>query len=224
MWTPVFPGRRPPRSSAELSAVETSHAHGRYRFQRKVNCAVDDRELVERCLAGDRDGLRAFIEHFQDWVFALCLRQLGHRQDAEDVAQESLARAIRHLRHWDSARPLRPWILTIAVNRCKTHLSRRKSQPRVLATAIDQAAPSVRMGDFDLAEELELALQKLRDEYRTCLLLFHQQELSLQEVARVMECPEGTIKTWLHRARREVAEHLKSRGVVTEDGHELYRL
>jgi RNA polymerase sigma-70 factor (ECF subfamily) len=186
--------------------------------------AVDDRNLVERCLAGDRDGLRAFVEQFQGWVFALCFKQLGHRQDAEDVAQESLVRAIKHLRHWDGVRPLKPWILTIAVNRCRTHQSRKGTKPRTVDVEIEPSSEPTRQTGFDLAEELDLALQQLRDEYRTCFLLFHQQELSLHEVARIMECPDGTIKTWLHRARRELAEILKARGVVTEEGYELFRL
>lgn len=193
-------------------------------FQRKVNRAVDDRELVERCLAGDQDGLRTFVEQFQGWVFALCLRQLGHRQDAEDVAQETLVRAVRHMSHWDGIRPLRPWVLTIAVNRCRTHLSRRNTRARTVGVEIEPPAPQVRVGEFDLAEELQLALGQLREEYRTCFLLFHQQELSLHEVAQTMNCPEGTIKTWLHRARRELADLLRARGLVTEEGHELFRI
>lgn len=185
---------------------------------------MDDRELVERCLAGDPQGLRTFVEQFQGWVFALCLRQLGHRQDAEDVAQESLARAVRHLGQWDGIRPLKPWILTITVNRCRTHLSRRNTRAKTVDAEIEPAARDVRLGGFDLAEELQLALQQIREEYRTCFLLFHQQDLSLQEVARVMDCPDGTIKTWLHRARKELAELLKARGIVTEEGHELFRI
>lgn len=185
---------------------------------------MDDRELVERCLSGDRDGLRTFVEQFQGWVFALCYRQLGHRQDAEDVAQETLARAVRYLAQWDGIRPLKPWILTIAVNRCRTHLSHRKGRTRTINAEIEIPAPAIRLGEFDLAEELQLALQQLREEYRTCFLLFHQQELSLQEVATVMQCPDGTIKTWLHRARRELAGLLRDRGVVTEEGHELFRI
>jgi RNA polymerase sigma-70 factor, ECF subfamily len=189
-----------------------------------VNRAVDDRVLVERCLAGDEDGLRAFVEQFQGLVFAVCLRQLGQRQDAEDVAQETLVRAVRHLNHWDGVRPLKPWVLTIAINRCRTHQSRQNTRIRTVKSVIESAAPSARVGGFDLAEELQRALEQLRDEYRTTFVLFHQQELSIQEVARIMECPEGTIKTWLHRARRELADLLRQRGFVTEEGHELYRI
>ena len=99
-----------------------------------------------------------------------------------------------------------------------------RNQALLLSYEIDGPAAAQRIGEFDLAEELQLALQQLREEYRTCFLLFHQQELSLHEVARMMNCPDGTIKTWLHRARRELAELLKGRGVVTEGGHELFRI
>lgn len=185
---------------------------------------MDDRGLVTRCLAGDRGGLLEFVEQFQGLVFAICVCQLRHRQDAEDVAQETLVRAVRYLKHWDGVRPLKPWVLAIAVNRCRTHQSKLKTRTRTVESVIEPAAPAARLSGFDLAEELQLAISQLRDDYRTCFLLFHQQDLSIQEVARIMEVPEGTIKTWLHRARRELAELLRGRGVVTEDGHELFRI
>ena len=185
---------------------------------------MDDRELAERCLSGDQTAIRAFVEHFQGLVFAICLRRLRNREDAEDVAQQTMVRAIRHLRHWDKKRPLKPWLLMIAVNRCRTRLSQRNHQTRTFDPVIDSPAGQIRLGAQDLAEELELALAKVRDEYRSCFLLFHQQELSITRIAEIMKCPEGTIKTWLHRARRELAEHLIERGVVTKDGYELHRI
>lgn len=185
---------------------------------------VDERSLVDRCLAGDREGLRAFVECFQNAVFSVCFRYLGQHQDAEDVAQEALVRAVKHLRHWDGVRPLKPWVLMIAVNRCRTHLSKRRPHVQQVDSIAEPAASRGDVSQLDLAEELQKALDGLRDNYRTCFLLFHQQELSIQDVAELMECPEGTIKTWLHRARRELASRLRERGVVTEDGHELFRV
>ncbi|WP_373653862.1 RNA polymerase sigma factor [Schlesneria sp. DSM 10557] len=157
-------------------------------------------------------------------MLAICLRQLRHREDAEDVAQQTMVRAIRHLHHWDQLRSLDPWVLTIAVNRCRTHLSQRKVRPRSFDPAIDSPSREQRLGTADLSEELHLALRKLRDEYRTCFILFYQQELSIAEVAEAMNCPEGTVKTWLHRARRELGQLLIERGVVTKDGYELHRI
>lgn len=185
---------------------------------------MDEGELAERCLSGDQTAIRTFVERFQGVIFSTCLRRLRYREDAEDVTQQTLVRAIRHLRHWDSQRPLTPWLLAIAVNRCHTHQSRRNHQTRTYDPTVDAPAREGRLGTLDLAEELELALGKIRDEYRTCFLLFHRQELSITEVAQQMDCPEGTIKTWLHRARRELAELLIERGVVTRDGYELHRI
>ena len=181
----------------------------------------DDQQLVRRCLAGDAQALRDFIERFQGMVFGICLRMLSHQQDAEDAAQETLTRAVRHLRHWDAARPLTPWVLTIAVNRCRTHLTRSKRMARPSEVPDETAARPERVDVSDLGEELQRALGRLREEYRTCFILFHQQELSLQEVAEILDCPVGTIKTWLHRARKELAEWLRQRGVVNEVGYEL---
>ena len=185
---------------------------------------MDDRELAERCLSGDQTAIREFVERFQGLVLGICLKQLRHREDAEDVAQQTFVRAVRHLRHWDPQRPLKPWVLTIAVNRCRTHVSQRNQLTRSFDPAIDTPARDLRLGTLDLAEELELALSKIRDDYRTCFILFYRQELSISCVAEIMQCPEGTVKTWLHRARRELAELLIERGAVTKDGYELHRI
>ncbi|MGH7200444.1 MAG: RNA polymerase sigma factor, partial [Planctomycetaceae bacterium] len=75
-----------------------------------------------------------------------------------------------------------------------------------------------------LAEELEQALAQLREEYRTCFVLFHQQELSCAEIGEILDCPQGTVKTWLYRARRELAEILQRRGIGPGARHELHRL
>lgn len=175
---------------------------------------TDSAALVSRCLAGDGAALRTFVERFQQRVFGLCLRMLGHRQEAEDVAQESLVRAIRYLRNWDDSRPLEPWVLMIAANRCRTARAARGKRPRPGSDLLPDAPGRPTISDGDLAEELDLALGQLRDNYRECFILFYQQELSISEVSEIMTVPEGTIKTWLHRARKELAQLLTERGLA----------
>ncbi len=68
----------------------------------------------------------------------------------------------------------------------------------------------------NLVEEVELGLETLRGEYRQAFLLFHHQHLSYAEIAEVLDCPVGTAKTWVHRARRELAERLRRREIVQE--------
>jgi RNA polymerase sigma-70 factor (ECF subfamily) len=65
-----------------------------------------------------------------------------------------------------------------------------------------------------LSDELQRALAPMRSDYRRAFLLFHQDELSYQEIAAALDCPLGTVKTWVHRARRELAERLIENGVV----------
>jgi RNA polymerase sigma-70 factor (ECF subfamily) len=182
---------------------------------------TDERTLVQSCLAGNVDALREFVQRFQSAVFGLCFRMLSHREDAEDVSQEVFLRAIRNLSRWDPARPLTPWLMTIAANRCRTFLSQRSRRDLPVDFAenvADRAVPQMRL---DLSEELQLALDRLREEYRLCFVLFHLNELSLAEIAELTGNPPGTIKTWLRRARLELADHLQRRSLAPLVHYEL---
>jgi RNA polymerase sigma-70 factor (ECF subfamily) len=158
------------------------------------------------------------IEQYQDVVFGLCYRMMNHRQDAEDVAQETFIRALRAMEGFDQTRPLRPWLLEIAANRCRTALARRARGPVHAPNQRAEQISDPRAGPCDpddLAGELEHALSELRPEYRLVFILFHEQNLSYDEIARTVTKPVGTVKTWLHRGRAQLAEYLGRRGIVS---------
>ena len=175
------------------------------------------RTLVGRCLAGDQSAMLALVERFRGQVFGLCYRMLGQRQDAEDAAQETFVRVLKNLHRWDSARAFQPWLLAIAGNRCRTALATRRKRPAsdLAVELIADDAPDPQPAQ-NLAEEVHLALAALRAEYRQAFLLFHEHELSYAQIAQTMDVPLGTIKTWVHRARRELIEHLCRRGAIVE--------
>src|SRR5215470_9237686 len=102
----------------------------------------DDVTLVRRCLRGDARSIQALVERFQAEVFGLCLRLLNHRQDAEDVTQEVFLRVFRSLRCWDAHRPLRPWIMGITINRCRTWMTQRARRPELVDYLQDTAPAS----------------------------------------------------------------------------------
>ena len=182
-------------------------------------------ELVRRCLAGEAPAITTFVERFHRAVYALCYRMLGHRQDAEDVAQESLLRALRSLRNWDSRRDMAPWLLAIAGNRCRTMLAARARRLRTASDVrfvADKTPPPETVRQ--LAEEVARALRGIRPEYRQAFTLFHEQELSYQQIADALGCPLGTAKTWVHRARRELVEQLRARDIVPEHNRALRRV
>lgn len=182
---------------------------------------VPEHELVSRCLSEDPDAQFEFVEKYQKMIYSLCYRMMGNREDAEDAAQESLIRALRGLATWDTSRQLKPWLLAIAANRCRTALSKRNRRPISVESPLDPPVQDGHSERMDLAEELEIALSDLSPEHRECFLLFHQHQLSCAEVSEITGRPEGTIKTWLHRIRKQLAEALCRRGIVPESNYGL---
>ncbi len=177
---------------------------------------MSDEDLVRRCLRGRPDAMRELVERFQPEVYALCARLVGHRHDAEDVAQEVFLRVFRSLARWDAARPLRPWVLGIAVNRCRTWIGRRRRVPEPVDYLHDVAGrPPDRPAD-ELTTAIRTAVDDLRPEYREVFVLFHEHGRSYEEIAEVVGRPVGTVKTWLHRGRGHVLTELRRRGLAPD--------
>jgi len=179
--------------------------------------SAEEATLVRRCLRGEAEAIHFLVERFQAEVFGLCVRLLNHRHDAEDVSQEVFLRVFRSLKGWDSSRPLRPWIMGITVNRCRTWLAQRARRPELVDYLQETVSSPAADDSAELLHEIRAALAELRVEYRTVFVLFHEQGQPYEEIAQVMDRPVGTIKTWLHRARLEILERLRSRGMVPEE-------
>ncbi len=130
-------------------------------------------------------------------------------------------RIFRSLKGWDSSRPLKPWIMGITVNRCRTWVVQRAKRPELVDYLHETVSSKPTDDGPELAREIQAALQELRDEYRTVFVLFHEQGLPYEDIAQAIEKPVGTVKTWLHRARLEILERLRRRGMISEVEHEL---
>ncbi len=173
--------------------------------------------LVDRCLSGHQPAFGQLIDRFRGQVFGLCYRMLGQREDAEDATQETFLRVVRNLHRWDPERAFEPWLLTIAGNRCRTRLAKRMRHPNMMSLDYPIEDQSTELAQAKLLnEEIDLALQTVRAEYREAFLMFHKREMSYAEIARSLKIPLGTVKTWVHRARRELISRLRIRGVLGE--------
>lgn len=176
--------------------------------------------LAERFAAKDATAFTALVARYQQFVFRICYGILQHREDAEDATQETFSRVARYLHRWDSQRPLEPWLATVAGNRSRTHLSRRRQH----APLGSIAEPETRSSDHAHAanamrEEISLALQVLPPRQRTAFALFHEKSMAYSEIADHLGCPIGTVKTLVHRARASLISQLRQREVIAEKRH-----
>lgn len=174
-------------------------------------------DLVERSLAGDAQGVHLLVERLHRPVLSLCLRMMEHRQDAEDTAQETLVRMIRYLGSWDRGRPFVPWVMTIAANRCRTARQRRRALAGVGTVPDEVSVPPEGVGQREISALVESALKELREDYRAAFVLFHLEQMSIEDVSQSLSVPTGTVKTWLHRARKQLAEILRTHGIQPGD-------
>jgi RNA polymerase sigma-70 factor (ECF subfamily) len=174
-----------------------------------------DRDLVQRTRGGEVDAFGEIVRRHQGSVFNVCYRLLGERRDAEDLAQETFLRAYRRLASFDEDRPFGPWVRRIAARLCLNQLVRY--DPPRLPFDDEGDWPAAREGEpesVQVGREKEQALRQallaLTPRQRTAIELRHFQELSYAEIGEVMGLGLSDVKSHLYRARRALAERLKS--------------
>ncbi len=173
--------------------------------------------LAQQFHQNDQNAFSKLMGRHQSLVFRVCLRILGHRQDAEDATQETFSRVAKYLHRWDSERPLEPWLVAIAGNRCRSLLASKRSFQALTASTEPISSEGVNQREAEsLREELNLALMQVPECQRQAFELFHEHSLSYAEIAQAMECPLGTVKTWVHRARANIINQLRDREVVNQ--------
>jgi RNA polymerase sigma-70 factor, ECF subfamily len=181
------------------------------------NRHVDDHELAQAIVAGDRDAFRLLVDRESGPVVRACTRVLGNAEAAEDVAQECFVTAFQLIGTWRGEGSLHGWLLRIAVNRA---LRAAKSQPRLLPLEDETGEPAVIAGGTEPLNELltverdrtvQAAVASLPEPYRETIVLRYFGELSIAEIAAATGRPIGTVKTHLGRGL------LRLRPVLAED-------
>jgi RNA polymerase sigma-70 factor (ECF subfamily) len=164
---------------------------------------LQDRELVERSLAGDERAMREMFERHHKKIYAMALRLTGSVSDAEDVVQETFIRAFRHLKTFRGDSRLSTWLCRIAINQSRDVY---KKQAR---TSPERDVP-VEPGQKDALARarLEKALEALPDGYREVLVMHDVIGMGHREIAEVLKTAEGTSKSQLHKARARMRELL----------------
>ncbi|UCF79146.1 MAG: sigma-70 family RNA polymerase sigma factor [Candidatus Eiseniibacteriota bacterium] len=183
----------------------------------------EDAKLIRRALNGEQSAFAKLLQKYRRQVYSLTMRMLGQAEDAEDAAQDTFMRAFQSLESCDPNRPFLRWIYRIAYNLCVDRYRRR----RLLTVSIDE---TVGEGEIprDLVDEspgpdellavkeeqrrLNELLSALPPRYRAVVVLRHQDDLSYEEIADILNLPLGTVKARMHRAHGLLRKMLKRAG------------
>ncbi len=160
--------------------------------------------MIDAARAGDAAAFDELVGRYMRHAFTVAYRLLGHRQDAEDVVQESFLAALVKLDTFERGRSFGPWLLRIVVNRginLRKARALRETEPLPDATATNGTSPFDAAQQSELRTELQRALARLPERQRWIVELFELDGFTSPEIAEMLDMAEGTVRWQLHRAR-----------------------
>lgn len=170
-----------------------------------------DEVLIAQAKAGDVESFSELVRRHERIVYNLAYRYMRETTAAEDMAQESFLKAFRLLEGFRGDSKFSTWMYRVTCSVCLTELSKRKRRNEVALQPHHrkQMAESPKVETSDLPELVRRCVDMLPDNYSTIITLYYLEGVSYDDIAEVMEIPLGTLKTWMHRARKQLKEIVK---------------
>ncbi len=183
-----------------------------------------DAALMLRVRQGDTGAFGSLVDKYKQPVMNLAYRMLRDATEAEDLAQAVFVQVFKSARRYEVSSKFSTWLFTIARNLCLNEIRRRSRHPvdSMDASHPEQAdqplhqfedrktvSPPERLLHGELEEKIELALAELPENQRLAILLCRQEELSYEEIAKVLECSVSATKSLIHRGRETLKQKLK---------------
>ena len=178
-----------------------------------------DEELIARFQEGDEQAYTELVNRYRDKLMTFVYRFVNDMEQAEDIIQDTMLKLYTHKHYYRNIAKFSTWIYTIAGNLAKTELRKRKSRK---VTNISQMGPEDR--DYELPsvapetdevvqseyieKKIQAAIQNLPLHFRTVTILRDIQELSYEEISKIVEVPLGTVKSRINRARLQLQKEL----------------
>jgi RNA polymerase sigma-70 factor (ECF subfamily) len=186
-----------------------------------MNELSSDQELVERVQQGDKRGFDLLVRKYQNKIVHLVTRYLHDPIEAQDVAQEAFIKAYRALPSFRGDSAFYTWLYRIAINTAKNYLvaqNRRPPTDDIDAQDAEQFSGETGLKEYATPERLALrdeiestiiaAIEALPEELRTAITLRELEGLSYEEIAAAMDCPIGTVRSRIFRARAAIETRL----------------
>lgn len=181
-----------------------------------------ERELIRKCKAGDARFYEPLVRAYEPAGLRLAVAMMGNREDARDALQDAFVKTYQSLHRFDLRRPFGPWFYQILRNQCRDML--RSRQARFKMEALDERL-ELRPSDPEKSPErvrqrsaaretLWKALQKVGEDHREVLVLKELQGFRYNEIAEILDVPEGTVASRLFHARKALKDALEEMGVT----------
>lgn len=178
---------------------------------------MNDTELVRQVLNGNNNAFRYLVAKHQRLVVHIVGRIVQQQEDVEDICQEVFIKVFEKLKKFRGESKLSTWIARIAFNTSISHIRKGKQnvhsfdeQPLLIAAEEDESLNQKGIERDEAKKYLMQFIGNLPVQYRTVLTLFHLEEFSYKEIEEITEMPEGTIKSYLSRARTLLKEQLEN--------------
>lgn len=178
-----------------------------------------EEDLVRRCQKGDSRALEQIVRQYQKQVYNIAYGMLGHREDAQDLAQDVFLTLWEKIGQFRFKSRFSTWLYRIVTNLCineKNRQRRRQTSPMEMDdsqawTPVDSNTPEKEVLLAEQQAILQAALAQLKDKYRTILILREMENLSYDALSEVLGCSVGRVKSRLHEARMELRKILQQK-------------
>ncbi len=182
---------------------------------------ICDNDLVAQAIKGRVSAFKELVERYQRRAYFFALGMVHNPDDAGDLSQEAFVRVHKHLRRFDQNYPFKVWLFHILTNLCKNHLRQRRTQEKVVdctdnewtLTIPDHRDPELALSKTELQAQVWGAIRQLPEKFREIIILSHFQEMSYDQMAKVLEIPRGSVMSRLYYARLKLREILEKMGV-----------
>jgi RNA polymerase sigma factor (sigma-70 family) len=176
----------------------------------------DEREVIGRVLKNEPGAFELLVKHYENLVFCIARRMACQQEDVEDVCQEVFVKVHQHLRRFNFQSRLSTWIARITYTTCINYLRKHRKDNGEWLQEVQLAAeaslpddPGVLLAKSDTAAYVNALVAELPGPFRTVLTLFHLQEFSYVEIENITGMPQGTVKSYLFRARKLLKEKVE---------------
>ena len=181
---------------------------------------MNDAELVQQIINGNSNAFRFLVAKHQRLVLHVVGRIVQRQEDVEDICQEVFMKVYSKIGHFRGDAKLSTWIARIAYNTSISHIRKEDrgehsydENPKLVAAETDESAAHHPVEKEEIKRYLMQKIEELPVQYRTVLTLFHLEEFSYREIEEITGMPEGTIKSYLSRARNILKEKLEKLAV-----------